>query len=128
MSSKLLASPDVMELLKIQQVSLKEILPNAGSLAQETAVRKVESNGCQWHVYINRVVLFSPFSAYASIILNWYLKWVVKFAFFTRTSLMVLPLQFTPLYPQSYHLLIQSTQTVLQCLTPSVFSVLRSLD
>lgn len=56
-----------MELLKTQQVPLKESLPNTGSRAQETAVRNVESNGCKWHVRINRVVLFSPFSAYASI-------------------------------------------------------------
>lgn len=39
-----------MELRKTQQVSLREILPNTGSLAQEMAVRNVESNGCQWHV------------------------------------------------------------------------------
>lgn len=56
-----------MELLKTQQVSLKEILPNTVSLAQEMAVRNVESNGCHWHVCINRVVLFSPFVAYTSI-------------------------------------------------------------
>lgn len=67
MSNNWLASPDVMELLKTQQVSLKEILPNTGSLAQETAVKNVENNGCQGHVCINKVVLFSPFAAYASI-------------------------------------------------------------
>lgn len=56
-----------MKLLKTQQVSLKEVLPNTGLLAQERAMRNIESNGCQWHVCINRVVLFSPFVAYGSI-------------------------------------------------------------